>query len=207
VRDSKSISSTPRVRELARLIQETPGCVCEVIAIGNEAYNRLHHRMGTVNAILAWGHAQAIENLLRQKARMDPPPVKAISDQFAASKGTLARALKSLGRGIQLVQRHRAEEDLAVAAASILARNECLVRIAALEKKFGMSLPRGASASVDAAAEAFVGRYGAGELGQVAKLHFRNALVYRLLGDGAPARTASLSASAGGGPSEPDKNR
>ena len=36
--------------------------------------------------MLAWGHARVIENLLGQRHRMNPPPVKAISDQFAATR-------------------------------------------------------------------------------------------------------------------------
>ena len=49
---------------------------------------------------------------------MTPPPVRAISDQFAHDKGVISKALMKLGRGIELVQRHKAESDLAVAAAS-----------------------------------------------------------------------------------------
>jgi ribonuclease HIII len=82
----------------------------------------------------------------------------------------------TLGRGIQLVQKHRAEEDLAVAAASILARHEFVTRLGALEKQFQMRLPKGASAAVDAAAREFVAKYGADNLEKVAKMHFRTAL-------------------------------
>ena len=93
-----------------------------VVPVGNEAYNRLYEKMGSVNQLLAWGHARVIENLMGQRHRMTPPPVRAISDQFASNKSVVAGALMSLGRRIELVQRHKAEEDLAVAAASILAR-------------------------------------------------------------------------------------
>jgi ribonuclease HIII len=82
----------------------------------------------------------------------------------------------SLGRGIELVQRHKAEADLAVAAASILARNEFVTRLAALGKRFETTFPKGASAAVDAAARDFVVKYGAGKLCEVAKTHFRTAL-------------------------------
>jgi ribonuclease HIII len=117
-----------------------------------------------------------IENLMGQKHRMNPPPVKAISDQFAASKSVIEKALMSAGRGIELVQRHKAEEDLAVAAASILARDEFVKGLAKLEKQFEMKLPKGASAAVDAAAKKFVEERGAGNLAKVAKTHFRTAL-------------------------------
>src|SRR5205807_4930045 len=86
IRDSKNISSDRKIAELAELIRETSGCVTSVVPIGNEAYNRLYSRMKSVNAILAWGHARAIENLMGQRHRMNPPPVRAISDQFAANK-------------------------------------------------------------------------------------------------------------------------
>ena len=92
--------------------------------------------------MLAWGHARVIENLMGQRHRMNPPPARAISDQFASDKATVAKALMSLGREIELVQKHRAEEDLAVAAASILARHEFVTRLGALEKQFEMELPR-----------------------------------------------------------------
>jgi len=176
VRDSKNISSDKRISELAEKIHKTPGCVTSVVPIGNEAYNRLYGKMKSVNTILAWGHARVIENLLGQRHRMNPPPVKAISDQFAASKSVLEKALMAAGREIQFVQQHRAEEDLAVAAASILARDEFVKGLAKLEKQFAMELPKGAGANVDAAAKEFVDKFGAGELAKVSKLHFRTAL-------------------------------
>ncbi len=176
IRDSKNISSDRRIAELAKLIRQTPGCVHTVVPIGNEAYNRLYTKMRSVNNLLAWGHARVIENLMGQSHRMDPLPVRAISDQFAHDKATVAGALMSLGRSIELVQRHKAEVDLAVAAASILARNEFVTRLAALGKRFEMTFPKGASAAVDAAAKEFVAKYGAEKFTEVAKTHFRTAL-------------------------------
>lgn len=175
VRDSKNISSDRRIGELAGLIRETPGCVSNVVTIGNPAYNRLYSDMRSVNRILAWGHARVIENLLQQRHRMDPPPQRAISDQFAHDRGTVEKALMGLGRQLELVQRHKAEADLAVAAASILARDEFVRRLAELEREVGLVLPKGASAAVDAAAAEYVRRRGGGALPRVAKMHFRTA--------------------------------
>lgn len=180
VRDSKSVSSDAQIAKLARIIRDTPGCVVEVLCIGNEAYNRMHADNGSVNRVLAWGHARVIENLLAQGSRLNPPPVRAISDQFAADKSTVERAMMKLGKNLELVQRHKAETDLAVAAASIIARHEFVSRLAALEKTYGVSLPKGASAAVEAAAKIFVERHGAEALPKVAKMHFRTR--YRVLG-------------------------
>ena len=175
IRDSKNISSDKKISELAKLIRKTSGCVVDTVTIGNEAYNRLYARMKNVNAILAWGHARVIENLMGQRHQMNPVPVKAISDQFASSKEIVAKALMSLGREIELVQKHRAEEDLAVAAASILARDEFVKGLAKLEKQFKTKLPKGASTTVDAAAKKIVKERGVESLPKIAKVHFRTA--------------------------------
>jgi ribonuclease HIII len=176
IRDSKNISSDNKIRELAELIRKTPGCVSTVVPIGNEAYNRLYDKMRSVNTMLAWGHARVIENLMQLKQRMNPVPVRAISDQFASNKDTVAKALMPLGREIELIQKHRAEEDLAVAAASILARHEFVTRLGTMEKQYEMALPRGASAAVDAAAKEFIAKFGPENLPKAAKMHFRTAL-------------------------------
>jgi len=186
VRDSKDIADK-RIKELAEVIRKTPGCVSTVVPVGNEAYNRLFHKMRSVNSILAWGHARVIENLMLLKYQMNPPPVRAISDQFAHSKDVVATALMSLGKSIELVQKHKAEADLAVAAASILARNEFVTRLDSMGKKYGMVFPKGASAAVDAAAKEFVARHGAENLPKVAKMHFRTA--YRAQGLPEPPKT------------------
>ncbi|MEK7780030.1 MAG: ribonuclease HIII [Verrucomicrobiota bacterium] len=175
VRDSKNISSDKKMAELAKLIKETPGCVTTVVPIGNEAYNRLYAKMRSVNNVLAWGHARVIENLMGQRHRMNPPPVRAISDQFAASKSVVEKALMAMGRELELVQRHKAEEDLAVAAASILARDEFVKRLAGLGKDLGVELPKGAGTNVDAVAKELFAKHGAAALTKIAKMHFRTA--------------------------------
>jgi ribonuclease HIII len=174
IRDSKNISSDKKIAELAEKIRTTPGCVTD--SIGNAKYNQLYVGMKSVNKMLAWGHAQVIENLLGKRYQMNPPPVKAISDQFAASKSVIEKALKAQGKELPLEQRHKAEEDIAVAAASILARDGFVKGLAKLEQDFAVKLPKGASAAVDAAAKKFVEERGAGELAKISKLHFRTAL-------------------------------
>jgi ribonuclease HIII len=176
VRDSKNISSDKKISDLAKIIKETPGCVTTVVPIGNEAYNRLYAKMRSVNNVLAWGHARVIENLMGQRHRMNPPPVRAISDQFAASKSVVEKALMAMGRELELVQRHKAEEDLAVAAASILARDEFVKRLAALGKDYGVELPKGAGTNVDVLAKELFARQGVEGLQKIAKMHFRTAL-------------------------------
>ncbi|MDP6795514.1 MAG: ribonuclease HIII [Verrucomicrobiota bacterium] len=173
VKDSKAITSDKKIAALAKGIRDTPGCVYSIVPIGNASYNRLHQKMRNVNKILAWGHARAIENLLGQRHRMEPPPLRAISDQFARSKSTIQSALMEEGRQLELVQMHKAESDIAVAAASILAREVFLQRLKKLEEEFDLDLPKGASSKVDAAGSEFLKKHGMEKLGQAAKLHFR----------------------------------
>jgi len=187
VRDSKRISSDKRIAALAGAIRKAPGCVWSVVPVGPESYNRLYAKMGNVNRLLAWGHARVIENLLEKGSAMDPAPVRAISDQFASTKATVEKALLAKGRELELVQRHKAESDLAVAAASILARHEFVTRLAALSGEMEVELPRGAGKPVDIAAKALVDQHGEAGLHQVSKLHFRNAA--RALGRPEPPRT------------------
>src|SRR5689334_11647447 len=76
VRDSKAISSDKKIGELSEVIQKTEGCIWTVVPIGNESYNRLMVKFKSVNRLLAWGHARAIENLMAKRESMNPPPVR-----------------------------------------------------------------------------------------------------------------------------------
>jgi ribonuclease HIII len=79
------------------------------------------------------------------------------------------------GRDIELVQRHRAESDIAVAAASVIARGEFLRALLALEKKYGQPFPKGASAGTREAAVDLINTHDATILLQTAKCHFKTA--------------------------------
>lgn len=176
IQDSKNISSDRKMADLSKRIRETRGCVWNVVPIGNEAYNRLYKKLKSVNQILAWGHARVIENLMLKAGSMDPKPVRAISDQFAYDKETVARALMQEGQSIELIQRHKAEADIAVAAASILARHEFVSRLSALERELKVKLPKGASTAVDATAKVILQTQGQAVLDRVCKTHFRTWL-------------------------------
>src|SRR5438034_10185512 len=115
--DSKRISSDARIRALADTIRKSSLGLVETVLIGPQRYNELYEKFGNLNSLLAWGHARVIENLL---ARNQGCP-RSLSDQFGDARVINASLLKH-GRKIAIEQRHRAESDIAVAAASILAR-------------------------------------------------------------------------------------
>jgi ribonuclease HIII len=164
VRDSKCISDG-RIFEIAPDIRTL--CRHSIVAIGPQRYNELYSRIGNLNRLLAWGHARALENLLEESSC----PL-AISDQFGDERFIL-NALLQKGQAIRLIQRPKAEEDLAVAAASILARGEFLTRLKRLSQEIGVTLPKGASQAVETAARVVVNKLGQDGLAKVAKLHFK----------------------------------
>lgn len=164
VTDSKKISDV-KSHDLAKLIREI--CPYDIIIIENERYNDLYESIKNLNKLLAWGHARVLENLL-EKVDCD----HALSDQFGRPE-LIQKALMTKGRQIQLEQRPKAEENIAVAAASILARDEFVSGINRLESKFGFSFPKGASSNVVKAAKDFAEQFGKESMNQVAKLHFK----------------------------------
>ena len=103
-----------------------------------------------------------------------PDCPRAISDQFAASKQVLLYALKERGRGIQLEQHPRAEADVAVAAASILARAEFVRVMKHLGGELGFELPKGGGPAATEAAKRIVAKLGPDSLERYAKMHFKN---------------------------------
>lgn len=163
VRDSKKISDG-RVLEIARELRQV--CKHSIVTINPQKYNELYPKFRNLNRLLAWGHARALENLLEQ---VDCP--LAIADQFGDERFVL-NALLEKGKKIQLVQRTKAEADLAVAAASILARAEFLLRLKRLSDEIGTTLPKGAT-HVELAARMVVKKHGEAMLENVAKLHFK----------------------------------
>jgi ribonuclease HIII len=164
VKDSKRTSDN-RAWELAEVIKR--GYAHSVVSIGPERYNELYLKLRNLNRILAWGHSRAIENILEKvDCRL------AITDQFG-DRAFVLNALMKKGKRIELIQKPKAEEDMAVAAASLLARAEFLKRLQFLSQEVGMDLPKGASALVEEAGLKLAKLHGPQILEKVAKTHFK----------------------------------
>ena len=162
--DSKKLSDAQALR-LSGVIREV--CPHAVVAVGPEKYNQLYAKIGNLNRLLEWGHAQAIQN-----CRENVDCRRVISDRFANPQG-LERTLKAKGIDVDLTSMVRAESDLAVAAASILARAEFLRRLERLGGEIGTPLPKGAGAPVLAAARRLAPKLGREGMAKIAKMHFR----------------------------------
>ncbi len=164
VRDSKKISDN-RIRAIAELLKK--GYKYSIVAIGPGRYNELYVKMRNLNRILAWAHSRAIENIL-EEVRC----TTAITDQFG-DKLFITNALLKKGKTIELIQRPKAEEDLAVAAASILARAEFLKRLFFLSRDIGIDLPKGSSPRSEETGVKLIEAHGSQILDKVAKTHFK----------------------------------
>ena len=143
-----------------------------VVKLNPPAYNRLYAKMRNINRMLAWAHGAAIEGLLEKR----PDCARIVVDQFAPTEVTILRALKPRGKAAKVEQHHKAESDLAVAAASVIAREIFLRDMSSLavvegEKRW---LPIGSSdPRVAAHAAAMVRQEGPNWLMNHCKAHFR----------------------------------
>ncbi len=171
VADSKRLGDS-RVKELSKLIKKT--CVYDIVKISPQRYNSLYPRFQSLNKMLAWGHAQVIENLLEKKSCDE-----AVTDKFADDK-FLNNALKEKGKKIKIIQKINGESDIAVAAASILARDEFLKTLRQLGRMVGMVLPKGAG-DVEKTARELIEKYDPKILDETAKVHFK--ITKKILGE------------------------
>ena len=192
VADGKTLSNR-RIRNLAELMRQHYERHIVVVERMPKAYNSLYNdfrrRGQNLNHLLASLHAEAIHTLaarvgakhtlvdrfskddlitqeLRQRMRGKP---RLQQDTPVPFQGGIARGIHL---GIEIIQVPKAERDIAVAAASIIARDAFLNAMETLSEKYEMRLPRGAYQVVEAGKE-LVARHGSDTLGDVAKLHFR----------------------------------
>ncbi len=163
VRDSKTLS-IPTSISLARRILESIGPQnTRVVVLPPREYEARREASGSnVNRLLAEVNVQILEELKDEVELF-------VVDEFAkAASSYLGPRLPS---DVRLVVRPGAEDDVAVAAASILARARYLEEMYALSEEVGFELPRGATHVVEAARRVFEER-GLEGLEEVAKAHF-----------------------------------
>lgn len=166
VKDSKKISDEGILKLAKRLRAEF---AYTVIRLFPKKYNELHAKFKNLNRLLGWAHAAALGDLSQKTGCK-----RALLDQFA-EKHVMENMLKQKKIEVELEQKVRGEEDLVVAAASILARAGFLEGIKTLSEELGMDLPKGASHIVKEVAQKLIAKYGREVLDKAAKTHFKTA--------------------------------
>lgn len=164
VKDSKSLTDST-IRKLATEIKKV--CLYHIVKINPHKYNEIYENFKNLNRLLAWGHATAIEQLVLQSGCK-----QVLIDQFADEK-VVELALKRKNLIVKLTQRHRAEEDLAVAAASILARQAFIDGLDQLSREIGILLPKGSSNATQLAGLEVLKKWGKEKLLEICKKHFK----------------------------------
>ena len=168
VKDSKS-NSDKKNMHIANEIKRILGCKkVSVVCIGPERYNSLYTEMGSnLNKVLGWGHARAIENLLSEN-KCD----NAIADQFG-DETVINEALMQKGKKIKLMQTPKAERDIVVAAASIVARARFLEELQKLGSIIQEPLSKGVNPAVEEIAKKIYAQGGEEKLKTFVKMHFK----------------------------------
>lgn len=161
VGDSKRLSDD-FIARIAPVIEERFPHAIEVL--DPPEYNETWGRLRNVNEVLGDLHAKAIGRIVEKGTAV-------LIDRFAAAS-LMEKKLKSLG--VDLTQETKAERELSVAAASVLARNGFVQRLKELSDEWAVDLQKGAGAPTDAAARRFIAVHGFDALEKVAKVHFKN---------------------------------
>ncbi|MCK4956130.1 MAG: ribonuclease HIII [Candidatus Cloacimonetes bacterium] len=132
----------------------------------NDLYEKFRNNNKKLNEMLAWMHARVILNL-QEKHEFEG----AVVDKFASDK-TLMDSLKDM-KEMSLLHKIKAEEDIAVAAASIIARYHFLNSLQTISRKFNLVFPKGASKKVIEIGKEFSEKFGKDRMSEVAKTHFK----------------------------------
>lgn len=165
VRDSKQLSDAATHRAAAAVRQLCPHAVRTLMPT---EYNEHHERDRNVALFLAQSHAEAIAAAIRKAEAC----ARVVIDQFTFAE-RLEDALEQHGVELPVEIRPRAEDNPAVAAASVLARSEFLLGLRDLGTEYGVELPKGAGHNVETVGRRFFQDYGMDALRAVAKVHFK----------------------------------
>lgn len=168
IRDSKKLTDDFILRFVPTILDKV---VFSKLTVRNAKYNEMISRGINMNRMKAMLHNRVLLNLKAKR----PDCRHFYIDQFCAV-GTYYSYLSEEKEKLLDVSFHTKGESYypAVALASMIARYCFLKEMDALSEKYGMTFPKGASASADRFALEFIRRYSKEELTQVCKTNFVN---------------------------------
>lgn len=172
VKDCKLLSDK-KILELEDVIKASV-IDSSVLELKPKAYNLRYSQVTdsgeNLNQLLSYGHIAALTQVLTRQQNCSG----ALIDQFTKSN-VIINTLKSRFPAMTFRQQPKAESDLAVAAASVLARARFLRTMQELALLAGEDeLPKGGGDGATACAQKIAARLGKAALGDFVKLHFAN---------------------------------
>ncbi|QQS34742.1 MAG: ribonuclease HIII [Ignavibacteriales bacterium] len=176
VKDSKILTDT-KIIDITKILFadfKERIAICELPPLKyNEFFEKMKAQGKGLNTVLAWCHARVIQDLAEQ---FDFEA--AIADQFGDESyirlEIAGNPKMKEARKIELIQQPKAEKNIAVATASILARDRFARRIREYSDKYGIIIPKGAGPDANKVAKMLLSKLGKDELSSIVKLHFKN---------------------------------
>ena len=172
VRDCKDMTDT-KILALAEAIEKTSLAHTVLVMkpyVYNMRYEQVQQQGGNLNNLLALGHVAA----LKQTWQKYPRCRQVLVDQFAKND-SIPEGVHAFAPELQVWQRPRAEEDIAVASASVLARAAFLQALQQMSPEAGIGrIPKGGGEAATNAARRLVQKQGMEALERFVKLHFAN---------------------------------
>jgi ribonuclease HIII len=162
IRDSKEIRASGIRRISGRIVDAVGRNNVHVISLPPQEYEYRRDAAGNVNKLLGELDATIMGKLVDEVEVV-------VVDEFVRSARSYLEPF--VPEGVRLEVRPRAEDDAAVAAASIVARARQLEEIERLSERVGFGLPLGATHVLEAGRRV-VGELGEHGLAEVAKVHF-----------------------------------
>lgn len=166
VRDCKELTDK-KVLELEAVIKEK-ALAYSVLELLPEQYNLRYAQLKNLNTLNASGHFHALKNVLTAV----PQAEGALIDQFLKDD-IILKELRKVFPGKRFMQRPRAEENIAVGAASVLARAQFIRSMEKLAEEAGVgTLPKGSGPVQAAVAREIAAKFGKESLMKFVKTHF-----------------------------------
>jgi len=167
--DSKKLNDK-EIAELAKKLHAKYKNNIAIMRPSVEKYNELYSKFKNLNILLGWAHAKVIEELKTRFGQIKLANV----DKFA-DKSLISRHLTNFS-DLKIDAMVKGEDnDIAIAAASIIARSYFVGKMHELSQNFGIKIPLGANSIVKTIGKQFIEKHGRENLKYVAKLHFKTA--------------------------------
>lgn len=165
--DSKKLNDN-KVAEIAQILHSKYKRNIAIVHPSVEIYNDMYSKFKNLNVLLGAMHAMAFDDL----KSIFPKIESAAFDKFADESLVTRFLLKHQNMRIKAIV-HGENSDIAIAAASIIARDCFVKKVGVLSRRYRMKIPLGAGDNVIEAGREFISKHGRENLKFVAKLHFQ----------------------------------